>query len=118
MYKLQKKIGYILSLSVLFYVGIVATGFCGEFINKRRSLSLEDDPPSQKQSTILDSPAQNTNSDSVYNEFEQKIKKISPDKKNEIKNAFKRKLNEAQNGNRWDEVSYYGKLIEILEKSN
>ncbi len=114
---LHKRIGYMLLFFAIIYFGVINLGLCGEFVNKQRSLSLEDAPPPQKQYSIPDSPAQETASESVYNDFEQKTKKLSPDEKNKIKNAFKQKLNDAQKGERWDEVSYYGKLIEILEKT-
>lgn len=92
----------------------VSAGICGEL----RTLEL----PSQKQGihnrqqgeTVQ--PRKQTVDRSVYKEFEQKVKKMSPDERKKASEGFAKKRDMAIKSDSSDEVEYYSKLIGILGK--
>lgn len=106
-------------LFVLFSAYCLAVpGYCGEFVSKQRSLTLDN--PSElptQQSGQLPTKTNSDNKETIYQDFEKKFSTLSPEKRNEVKDAFKQKLAEAQKAGRWEEVSYYSKLLEIMEKA-
>lgn len=109
----------IMKVSALLYGPMLlalfdSAGICGEL----RPLEL----PSQKQNlydrqqTETAQPKKQKVDATVYKEFEQKVKNLSPDEKKKASEGFVKKRDMAIKNESWDEVEYYSKLINIIKK--
>jgi hypothetical protein len=88
-------------------------GFCGEL----RALTLPSENPSyNQQRTASDQSQKKTVDPSVYKEFEQKIKDISPAALTNAIASFTQRREQAIKNRSLDEVEYYSKLLDLLNK--
>lgn len=99
----------ILISSILFISGILlpAPGFCAELLPieppKKDQVYGQQAPPAQK--FKVDS--------SVFTEFEKKVKALTPDERENLRQELQAKRDTSSN---FDEYRYYQRLIDIMRK--
>ena len=104
--------------SILLHVLILlaffdSAGICGELRTLELPSQKQDQYNRQQGETVQ--PKKQVDA-SVYREFEQKVKNLSPDERKKASAGFAEKRDMAIKSRSWDEVEYYSKLIEILGK--
>lgn len=109
--------GKLFKVIILFSVFIAASPACIGLAGELRPFEL----PSQKYGGTVQQNVERGNknkpavNESVYAEFETKIRDMKEADKKDLRKTFLEKREAAIQKERWEEVKYYEQLIKILE---